>query len=227
MITDRKIYVMQRIQQAVVKGVCTRYVTIETDDVVQVQTLVRKFNKKYEADVSAPIKSRRRKYGEATTTLFVYRRPEKRKPDAKAYWLVLLVSDGKGLVETEDLAAVDNPRRRLTLDGYELVHDGKGWSWRMTRATYDGWAKNIREVCALAPSKRKDSPVQKLIDGLANTPGFRLARQQVGKLFGRFRAEWRRLRPATDPMPELPTFLRYVQLLPKKPKRKRASTGEG
>lgn len=226
MITDRKIYVMQRIQQAVVKGICTRYLVIELEEFPKVEQLISKFNLRYEAGMSSSTKARRRAGGEASTTLYVYRRLEKRKASQARFWMVLLVSDGLGkVVEEENLISVRDTRRRLSLDGYELVNDGKGWSWRMTKDMYQYWQVGIRRVCALAPEKRKDIPVQSLIKGLANTPGFRLARRQVGVLFAQFRAEWKRLRPATEPMPTLPTFLPYVRILPKTPKAKRASNG--
>lgn len=214
MITDRKIYLMQRIQQAIVKGTVTRYTTVETDNLDHAQKLLKKFSLVYDTELSSSTKTRRRKAGEATTTAYCYQR-QVRENQAQ-YWLILLASDGVGRVESlEKLVSVTDPRRRIQLDGYELVHDSVKWSWRMVKPTYQYWEKRIRIVCSLPPERRKPKEVEALIADLTKVPGFRLARRQVGNLYALLRREWKRLRPATDPLPEFPSFLPYVRMLPK------------
>jgi hypothetical protein len=113
----------------------------------------------------------------------------------------------------------------LELDGYELVHDGRSWSWRMTKKRFQYWRDRIHAVAALHPERRTigedaagvfDTNVEAIQDALYNAPGFRLVRQQVGKLVQFLRAEWKRLRPNTGIQPRLRTFLPYVQRLPNK-----------
>lgn len=216
MIIDRKIYLMQRLQQAVVKGSATRYVTIETDTREQAEKLLKKFALVYDTDLTPSTKTRRRKAGEATTAAYCYERPQ--RENQARYWIVLLVSEGVGRVEQhEKLIAVTNTNRRLQLDGYELVHDGVKWSWRMTKPTYQYWEKRIRIICALPPERRKPQEIERLILDLAKVPGFRLARRQVGNLYTLLKREWKRLRPSTDVLPPTPTYLPYVRMLAKGP----------
>jgi hypothetical protein len=215
MLTSRKIYVMQRLQQAVARGAATRYVVVETGTQEHAEKLLKKFGAAYDTELPAATKSRRRKSGEATASAWCYERPD--RPDQTSrYWIVLMVSDGIGRVtERENLISITDPRHRLTLDGYELVHDGLRWSWRMVKATYQYWEKRIRTVCALPPERRDPKMEERLIADLARVPGFRLARRQVGNLYALLRREWQRLRPADNPLPQLPTFLPYVRALPK------------
>lgn len=221
MIIDRKIYLMQRLQQAVVKGSATRYVVIEASTREQAEKLLKKFALVYDTDLTPSTKTRRRKAGEATTAAYCYERPQ--RENQARYWLVLMVSDGMGRIEQhEKLIAVTNTNRRLELDGYELVHDGVKWSWRMVKPTYQYWEKRIRVVCSLPPERRKPREIEGLIDDLAKVPGFRLARRQVGNLYALLRREWQRLRPVSDVLPPLPTFLPYVRLLAKNPKNVKA-----
>lgn len=218
MIIDRKVYLMQRLQQAVVKGSATRYAFVEVDTREQAEKLLKKFSLVYDTDLTPSTKTRRRKAGEATTAAYCYERPV--RENQKRYWIVLMVSDGVGRIEQfEKLVAVTNANRRLQLDGYELVHDGVKWSWRMVKPTYQYWEKRIRTVCALPPERRKPQEIERLIADLVRVPGFRLARRQVGNLYALLKREWQRLRPANDPLPPLPTFLPYLRILAKDARR--------
>lgn len=216
---------MQRIQLAAARGTVTRYVSGELDDEATVERLMRKMRDRYETDLKPDTKSKRRRAGLATVDFWIYERPAAIEGKAQ-FWWVLLVSDGKGRVaETERLIPLQPAgavrSKRLELDGYELVHDGVGWSWQMTRATVSRWHEQIHRVCAAAPGRRGRARAEKLICDLSRAPGFRLARRQVGHLLARFRSEWRRLRIESEPMPELPTFLSYVRMLPKRKRSER------
>lgn len=231
MITDRKIYLMQRLQQAVVKGAATRYVVVEAETREQAEKLLKKFSLVYDTELTKSTKTRRRQAGEATTTAHCYERPE--RSEQPRYWIILMVSDGVGRIEQfEKLIEVTNTNRRIQLDGYELIHDGIKWSWRMAKPTYQYWEKRIRTVCALPPERRKPQDVERLIADLAKVPGFRLARRQVGNLYTLLKREWKRLRPSTDVLPPTPTYLPYVRMLAKDtgkamvdPKNKRSARG--
>lgn len=222
---NRKAYLMQRIQLAATRGTVTRYVSGELDGEAAVTRFMRKMQDRYETDLKPDTKSKRRRAGVATVDFWVYERPAAIEGKAP-FWWVLLVSDGKGrIVEAERLIPLQPEgaarSKRLELDGYELVHDGVGWSWQMTRATVSRWHEQIRRVCSASSGRRERLRAEKLIADLSRAPGFRLARRQVGQLLSRFRGEWRRLRAETDLMPELPTFLPYVRMLPKRKRSER------
>lgn len=63
---------------------------------------------------------------------------------------MLMATDGKGRIhqmeQLQELRA-----KRIELDGYELIHDGVTWSWRMTHRRYQYWHSRIREICAKNP----------------------------------------------------------------------------
>lgn len=216
---NRKAYLMQRIQFAAARGTVTRYVSGELDDEATAERFMRKMQDRYETHLKPDTKSKRRRAGFATVDFWIYERPtavEGKTP----FWWVLLVSEGTGrVVEVERLIPLQPESaalsKRLELDGYELVHDGVGWSWQMTRATVSRWHEQIRRVCSAPPGRRDRARAEKLIADISRAPGFRLVRRQVGRLLARFRSEWKRLRAETDPMPAMPTFLPYVRMLPK------------
>lgn len=216
---NRKAYLMQRIQLAAVCGTVTRFVSGELDDEAAVERFMRKMRDRYETDLKPDTKSKRRRAGVATVDFWVYERPTAIEGKAP-FWWVLLVSEGKGrVVEAERLIPLQPEgaarSKRLELDGYELVHDGVGWSWQMTRATVSRWHEQIRRICSAAPGRCDRARAEKLISDMSRAPGFRLVRRQVGHLLARFRGEWTRLRAKSEPMPQMPTFLPYVRMLPK------------
>lgn len=216
---NRKAYLMQRIQFAAARGTVTRYVSGELDDEATAERFMRKMQDRYETDLKPDTKSKRRRAGVATVDFWVYERPTAIEGKAP-FWWVLLVSEGKGRVmEAERLIPLQPEgaarSKRLELDGYELVHDGVGWSWQMTRATVSRWHEQIRRICSAAPGRCDRARAEKLISDMTRAPGFRLVRRQVGHLLARFRGEWTRLRAKSEPMPQMPTFLPYVRMLPK------------
>lgn len=216
-IENRKTYVMQRIQRAIGSNTINRYAVFEFETKTETDRFLLKSDKAYEANISASSKSKRRKSGLATTTAYAYERPESPNKKQKKFWVILLVSDGAGLVERETLH--DIKQQRVSLDGYELVHDGATWSWQMTAATTKYWEDRIRRVCAARPEKRSLVIAQSLVNSIENAPKFRIVRKQIGNLFSLYRKEWQRLRPANDPMPTFPTFLPFVRQLPKSPEK--------
>lgn len=216
---NRKVYLMQRIQLAAARGTVTRYVSGEVDDEATIERFMRKMRDRYETGLRPDTKNKRRRAGLATVDFWVYERPTAIEGKAP-FWWVLLVSEGKGrVVEAERLIPLQPEgtarSKRLELDGYELVHDGVGWSWQMTRATVSRWHEQIRHICSAAPGRCDRARAEKLIFNMSRAPGFRLVRRQVGHLLARFRGEWTRLRAKSEPMPQMPTFLPYVRMLPK------------
>lgn len=212
-----KTLVMQRLQDAARFGYYY-YTTGTLDDSVKMHRLQRKFALVYDTELSRFAKCRRRRSGEATTALYILERDY----TTPRYWFVLMATEGIGRVHTYEKLQ-DLRRDRLTLDGYELVHDGRCWSWRMARETVRYWRERIHTVAALHPERRRvdqdargifDVDAEKILASLYAVPGFRLARRQVGELVTFMRGEWQRLRPDGRIDPRWRTFLGYVRRLP-------------
>lgn len=211
MIENRKTYIMQRVQRAVATNTVSRFAVRTFKTKQQAERFLKQCAAAYESEISPSSKSKRRKSGLATTTTHAYEYPLK---DAEnRFWVILLVSDGMGLVEREDLQHIK--QNRIEMDYYELVHDGSTWSWQMKSSTVKYWEDRIRRVCAAKPSSRSPVIAQSLVNSIEKAPKFRLVRKQIGNLFSLYRQEWRRLRPENDAMPSFPTFLPYVRQLPK------------
>ncbi len=214
MVENRKTYIMQRVQRAVGSKTVKRYRIFEFETKEKTERFIRQCDAAYEASLAPSSKSKRRKSGLATTTSYAYQRPPNSKTKKeRRYWVILLVSDGAGLVEREEL--IDLKKQRIELDGYELVHDGATWSWKMTRETVKYWEDRIRRVCATRPENRNLTVAQSLVKSIADAPKFRLVRRQIGELFSLYKKEWKRLRPENSPMPEFPSFLPYVRQIAK------------
>lgn len=182
--------------------------------------LRKKFDKLYATNLKPSTRHNWRKRGEAVSLVYGCPSSPHESP-CKVRW-VLLSTEGMGLVhEREQLLHMSGAR--LELEGYELVHDGRSWSWRMTKRRVQYWRDRIHAVAALHPERRTigedaagkfDADAEAIQDALYHTPGFRLARQQVGKLVQFLRMEWKRLRPNTGIQPRVRTYLPYVQRLP-------------
>ena len=61
--------------------------------------------------------------------------------DAPVVW-VLVATAGKGRVHAREQLR-EFASQRIEVDGYELVHDGVSWSWRLTQARYRYWRERI------------------------------------------------------------------------------------
>ena len=202
-----KLVVMQQLQDAVGHG----FTYWHFGDVAnsKMHQLRQKFHELYGTGESKFSRYRRRKAGRAAAMLVEY-------PVGKKTAFFLLATSGAGLIHERDtLRDGTQKKSRIELTGYELVHDGLTWSWRMTGQTYQSWKDRITR----AISMNNDLELRRAIHTLFRTPGFRLCRKQVGYLSVFYRETWRRLRAKTDPMPPLPTFLAYVRRLPAKGKR--------
>ncbi len=217
MLTSTKTLVMQRLADAARFGYVS-YTTGSLNDPQHLQQLTRKFAVRYDTELSRFAKHRRRRAGEAVAALYVF----ERAAATPRYWFALVATEGIGRIHTYEHFK-DLRRERVTLDGYELVHDGRSWSWRMTKATMLAWRERIHRVAALPPARRHvqhdargafDVEAEALLSSLYLVPGFRLARRQVGQLVTLMRGEWQRLRPDTAVLPRWRTFLGYVRRLP-------------
>lgn len=222
MLTHTKTLFMQRLQDAARFGYLY-YTSGTLDDPNTVHRLTRKFAVTYDTDLSRSAVCRRRRAGEAATKFYVWERQHL----TPRYWFVLIATEGIGRVHTYEQLK-DLRQDRLTLEGYELVHDGRCWSWQMTRETLHAWRERIHTVAALPLPRRRtaqdkqgvfDVDAEKILARLYAVPGFRLARRQVGQLVTFMKGEWQRLRPSTGVQPRWRTFLWYVRRLPNAPQR--------
>lgn len=216
MIYRNSLILMQRIQQSVINE-HFYYVTGEVDE-TRYSELERKFDFSYDTRLSRQSKYRRRKSGEAVAKLHAVNTHGK-------IWFVLMATAGAGRVHVrENLRDVRDSENRLTSAkaAYELVHDGVGWSWRMTKARYNWYRERIHLTAALPPNRRRiieindiicDFHAEKIQDTLYSEPGFRLTRRQVGTLKVYMREQWKRLRPGSGPQPLKRTFLPYVRFM--------------
>lgn len=229
MLYDNTLTFLQRLQMAATHG-HYHYTSGETD-LERYDRMAKKFAVAYETELSRQTKQKRRRVGEASASLYAARRSTIPDQDGKipVFW-VLVASDGVGRVhEREKLLDLRNRDTRLNAaDGkYELVHDGKTWSWQLSSAAYRQYQQKIHHITALPAGRRqeieidgirRDKHAEQLLDQLYNEPGFRLLRRQVGRLVSELRGEWKRLRPGTGPRLSERTFLPYVRFMPDFPK---------
>lgn len=217
MLLPDRVTFMQRLQAAPGLGY-TRWF-IGHVDAEKWPRLAAKFAQRYGTDLDKGTRYRRRRAGEVVALLYGF--PVTGEKNEVVY--CLLASDGKGLLNDFEKDMKPFAQERIKVDGYELVNDGKTWSWRMTQRTLSMWHDQIHRAAALSPTRRKkgfdaigpyDHHAEEIMDLLYSTPGFRLVRRQVGKLAHYMREEFKRLRPAGWPAPRQRTFLKYVQRLP-------------
>lgn len=225
MLYDSTLTFLQRLQMAATHG--HHYYTSGQTDLQGYDRLAKKFAISYETELSRQTKQKRRRAGEASASLYAVRRSTIPDQNGKipVYW-VLIVSEGVGRVrEREKLVDLCNRDARLTAaDGkYELVHDGKTWSWQLSSAAYKHYQQKIHNIAALPAGRRqeieidgirRDKQAEELLDKLYAEPGFRLLRRQVGRLVSELRGEWKRLRSGSGPRLSERKFLPYVRFLP-------------
>ena len=218
MLLPYRLTLMQRLQDAARNDYA--FYTTGTIDRVKWEAFVAKMSGAYETDLPKSTRSKRRSAGEAVSLLYGCE-PPPYADDQRICW-VLVVSAGRGRVHGRE-QLLEFAKQRLELDGYELVHDGVGWSWRMTTKRYHYWRERIHAVAAKRPEKRSvgedaegtfDADIETVMDALYNAPGFRLVRRQVGHLVNYAKGEWKRLRPMTGVQIRSRSFLPYVQRLP-------------
>lgn len=218
---------LKRLQMAATNG--QYYYTCGETDLDRYERMAKKFATAYETGLSRQTKHKRRRAGWASASLFAVRRSTIPDQSGKipVYW-VLVASGGIGRVhEREQLRDLRNRDTRLTAGGgqYELVHDGKTWSWKMTTRTYQAYLEKMHRVAALPVERRReieidgirrDRDAEQILDQLYSQPGFRLIRSQVGFLVEAFKGEWKRLRSDKGPKLSERNFLPYVRFMPNK-----------
>jgi hypothetical protein len=204
MLHASKLVAMQRLQHA------ARSYTHHAGgqiDAAKFAALEAKFHRAYGVNDSPSAKTRAKKKGFAVAELIAWQA----SPSRVHWWL--LATKGKGRVwEFEQLHEIQKSRLQI-FGGYELVHDGRTWSWKYLESHVQG----LRTSIHLAIAHKQDQRLQSLIADVYATAGFRLARQQAGHLAAFIRADWIRVRGAKEPMPPFPTRMLYVRALPNQP----------
>lgn len=217
----KKTIFMQRISDAVTSG-STRYIQgiIPVD---KAGFFASKVYSRYDCQSAGYQVARKRKAGFATAKLYFW---HPQKEDLNLHW-ILLASDGQfkeGVGDDEKWRDPKIDKQRVGVTNYQLVRmitefDTKPrWSWRYTRASYDGFRLNIVN----AIRTKNDEQLRQLIHSLWRSAGFGGVREQVKKLGGLIRDEWKRTRGSKDGMPEIPKAHGYVRRLKDKGVRLRA-----
>lgn len=200
MLHASKLVAMQRLQHA---ARAYSHHTSGQIDPGKFAALESKFQRAYGVKDSPSAKSRMKRKGFAVAELIAWQQ----SPTRVNWWL--LVTAGKGRVwEYEQLKDIQKTRIQIA-GGYELVHDGRTWSWKYQ----ESHVQSLRTSIRLAIAHKQDERLQSLIADVYATAGFRLARQQAGHLAAFIRADWIRVRGAGEVMPAFPTRMLYVRAL--------------
>ena len=122
--------------------------------------IAKKFSREYDTELTKSQRSRRKLSGEAVTQFLVWK-PE--SGDTATFWL--LTTGGKGRVmDRESFVDLRDKEHRISLTGYELVHDGVSWSWRMEKTV----KKRLHAILA-----KNNLALEIAIASLFGSPGFR------------------------------------------------------
>ncbi len=207
-----KTAVMQRMQQLVARGGYLWYTHGEVN-AARASRLAQKFADKYGVHFNENQRSYARGRGRANAYLLMY----PKKDHATFRWW-LLATEGSGLVHDEEtLFRVTDAHHRLTWSGdYELVQltrEGRSkpvFTWRMTRACYEGWHNRIRQAVRKTGT---EEGVKQAIWTLYRAPGFSEVRHQVKRLTYQLEKEWQRTRRQTAPLPNMPKRIGYVRMM--------------
>jgi hypothetical protein len=207
MLHAQKLVAMQRLQSA------ARSYSHHTHGVTTAQkyaALEKKFHGAYGCEDSPSSKTRAKKKGFAVTDLIAWQQ----SPERVHWWL--LATTGKGRVwEWEKLVPIGQERIQAA-GGYELVNDGRTWSWKYRESHIQSLRASIHQ----AITRKHDDRLRQLIEAIFSTAGFRLARQQAGHLVAYIRADWLRVRGRNEEMPPFPTRMLYVRALANAPAEK-------
>ena len=197
---------MQQIQLLVSKGYI-RYTSGDVD-ANKALNLVKKFDELYGIHLNKNQRFHQKKKGYANTKLIMYP-----KPNRQSFLWWLLVTEGKGQVETiEKLYYATNSKKRLEwFDDYELVllnkkdQSNPTVTWRMTKHCYAAWNTRIRHAIRSA----NDQNIRQTTWSLHRIPGFSELRNQVKRLRALTIKEWQRSRK-DNTLPLMPRTVTYV-----------------
>jgi hypothetical protein len=184
--------------------------------VLKAGAFASKMTQRYDCDLTPAQASRKRKAGYATAKLYFWY-PQKGSLDL--HW-ILFITEGElkdGVGSDEKWRDPSNNKERVTITNYVLVNIPTTfglprWSWRYTRASFDGLCYDIVNTIR----NKHDERLKQLIYSLYRSPSFSGIREQVKKAVTLIEAEWRRTRGSKENMPDIPKFKGYVRRLPDK-----------
>lgn len=209
LVLDTKTLLMQAVQRSARHGYY--WATCGEVPVAKLAAFVRKMTDLYLVSLGYAERHKRKLLGLGNARLLLW---QQNAPQGVVSF-VLLVSQGDHAARTlERLCDMRARDQRIELRGYELVQHQRrdsrrnaSWTWRMTRATYDGWRQRILDV-----ARRGDMVgLRQAWFSLHSVPGFGGARSQVRVLVRLFRAEVRRRNSGLWPLS--PMRNRYVEFL--------------
>lgn len=171
--------------------------------------LAHKFETQFKTHLGKVESCRARKRGEPSARLLFLLQAD----DDHLTWVLLFqpgsVPDQSGQKWRDALTD------KIILTGYELVrHTRPGskkpaWTWRYTLKQYD----LLRDSIVSAIRNKQDEGLRQLIHSISRSPGFAGVRDQVKKLKDLIKAEWKRRRAKSEPMPTMPHH-GYARRLP-------------
>lgn len=184
----------------------------------QLRRLIVKFATKYGVDADKAERRRRRRQGAGNAVLVVYRHPRSRL----IIWWLLCQPDHPTAPHHEQLMDATRRQGRLTVPDtrsvgsgwtadYELVHVDGTWTWRMTPACRARWVERIQATVREAEPASRHRGMRQIAHSLYTVPGYRGIRQQVRDLHRMIHVEWRRIRPAAEPLPVALRMPRYTR----------------
>ena len=115
-------------------------------------------------------RSRRKLSGEAVAQFLVWK-PD--SGDTATFWLL----SGKGRVMDRETFVDLRDKHRISLTGYELVHDGVSWSWRMEKTTYTNHQKRLRNAIIAKNEVKWPLPRCTAVQAFAGPPSGRHVEQ--------------------------------------------------
>ena len=229
-----RIAFMQRLQDAATNGY-THY-AMGTVTAEKWEGFASKMAGLYDWDCPKSTRAKRKRKGQSVVVLYAYTDIN----GLDIHWC-MPVTGGTGIIHgRERLLSFSDSKSRIVIDGYQLTHDGHGWSWRMTKERLNYWRERITEIAQRQPPRRatpnadgSDPDMEQIIDTLFNAPGFRLVRQQVGELYWFAKATLTRHRGNSTNLIKRP-FLPFVRRMRggttvpvKRPPRGRSSALKG
>lgn len=196
----------------------TKYIVRKVDSEIELKALFRKNVSIWKADRNASNRYKAFRRGESVAIQCAFAHK-----DGKGFTCVLLIKPGKDyLTLAEGLPFKDatSKHERLTIFSYEVMHDGLGWTWRMTKSEMNKLNQSIERIARKNPKQAPitqddfgiyDTDAENFQNSLYSRPGFRGVRKQVGVLVTKLRKEWQRYRPNNAIQPRQRTYLKYVK----------------
>lgn len=180
----------------------------------RLRALHEKFRRLYDIEQGKDERYRARRAGLPVFVFFLYQ--QNANTEGPVSWVLMRTEAERPhpLGELEKWRRVDAADQRLRVFGkFELVrHTREGsarpaWSWRMPKARHEA----IRGDVVSMVRRRENRALDALLADLRTAPGFAPVRKQLAGIYGLLRAEWKRSRADSEPLPQLPDRIGYTR----------------